>query len=494
MKKMKNNNISIQSKLIMIFIFTSCIVFAVNIFMFININAVISKIDEIYMGNVRLNELSDALFNVQDSMTEYLNTKGDDSIERYFRSEQDYQNQLENLNINTTNNNMQLMEKNIRNMSESYLTLTNETVQSKRGRIIEKYKISYENASDIYNYINTYIYSLNNEQFKYNTGNYDALLLSFRSLELVTFTVLIMITIANVILAVLMTRTITNPLSNLARAANEVASGNLEIDFIEVKSNDEVGVVSKAFNKMIQSIREYIIQIRENMEIESAMKEKELMMETHLKDAELKYLQAQINPHFLFNTLNAGAQLAMMEGADKTYRFIQNMASFFRYNIKKDKQEATLADEIKLVDNYIYILNVRFSGEIHFEKQIDEQLVNVRVPSMILQPIVENAINYGIRDIDWEGLILLKVTMDHDEICISIKDNGIGMSQERIDEVLRGEIRENDPSADSNGVGLGNVINRLKLFYEKEDVLDIFSEGKDKGTEVVIYIPVDNQK
>lgn len=92
------------------------------------------------------------------------------------------------------------------------------------------------------------------------------------------------------------------------------------------------------------------------------MKEKELLMETHLKDAQLKYLQAQINPHFLFNSLNAGAQLAMMESADRTYDYIQNMAAFFRYNIKKDHDEVTLEEEIRLVDNYIYILNVRFSG------------------------------------------------------------------------------------------------------------------------------------
>lgn len=95
-------------------------------------------------------------------------------------------------------------------------------------------------------------------------------------------------------------------------------------------------------------------------------------MEAHLKDAKLKYLQAQINPHFLFNTLNAGAQLAMMEGADKTYQYVQNVADFFRYNVKRDDEPVTLSNEIELVDNYIYILNVRFSGEIKYRKNIDE--------------------------------------------------------------------------------------------------------------------------
>ena len=110
----------------------------------------------------------------------------------------------------------------------------------------------------------------------------------------------------------------------------------------------------------------------------------------------------QINPHFLFNTLNAGAQLAMMEGADRTYEYVQNVAQFFRYNVKKNNETVSLRDEIELVDNYIYILNVRFSGDIHFEKHIDESLTNIQVPSMLLQPIVENSINYGIRDIEWQ--------------------------------------------------------------------------------------------
>ena len=213
------------------------------------------------------------------------------------------------------------------------------------------------------------------------------------------------------------------------------------------------------------------------------------MMGTHLKDAQLKYLQAQINPHFLFNTLNAGAQLAMMEGADRTYEYVQNVAQFFRYNVKKNNETVSLRDEIELVDNYIYILNVRFSGDIHFEKHIDESLTNIQVPSMLLQPIVENSINYGIQDIEWQGLIQLSVYEQEETVCISIKDNGIGMTQNKIDKVMSSELRESDVSAESNGVGLSNVISRLRLFFDSKDVFDIISEGENKGTEVIIYLP-----
>ena len=98
------------------------------------------------------------------------------------------------------------------------------------------------------------------------------------------------------------------------------------------------------------------------------------------------------------NTLNAGAQLAMMEGADRTYEYVQNVAEFFRYNVKKSNDIVTVREELELVDHYIYILNVRFSGDIHYGKEIEEDLLDSCMPSMILQPIVENSVNHGIRD------------------------------------------------------------------------------------------------
>ena len=250
-------------------------------------------------------------------------------------------------------------------------------------------------------------------------------------------------------------------------------------------------VVTGAFNQMVLSIREYINQIKERMEMESAMKEKELLMDASLKEAQLKYLQAQINPHFLFNTLNAGAQLAMLEGADRTNTYIQKMADFFRYNIKKDNEMVTIADELQLIDNYIYILNVRFSGDIHYEKHIDESLLNVQIPSMVLQPLVENAVNHGIRNIDWEGLIILSLYREASRACISIKDNGIGISEEKINKILADEFDYTNQSKDSNGIGMSNVISRLDLHYNADNVFMIKSEGLNKGTEIIISIPMD---
>lgn len=493
-KRWNNYRITIKTKLILVFCITTLIILCVNLYMYANINGTMVRVDRIYISNAKLNELQNTLTGVQNSVTEYLSTKSSESMEEYFRYQEDYLDMLTDLNEKTLNGTGELMEKNIRNISATYLEVTDDAIQAKRGRNVEKYKVLYEEASELYSYIDTYIYSLNNQQFQNNSNNYEILFASLKYSEMVNMLILCVVAVLNVILILFLTRGITKPLKQLARAANLVAEGKLDIPPLVVKSHDEVSVVAGAFNQMVDNLKSYIQQLKDSMELESQMKEKELLMESHLKDAQLKYLQAQINPHFLFNTLNAGAQLAMMEDAEKTYKYVQHVADFFRYNLKKNEGSVTLEQEIELVDSYIYILNVRFSGEIHFKKSIDDSLTNVQVPSMILQPIVENCINYGIRGMEGKGLIEMSVTKEKTDgdsyICVSIRDNGIGMKQDKIKEIMEGQLKETNLSSDSNGIGIGNVINRLRLFFQRENVIEITSLGENMGTEVAIFIPM----
>ncbi len=482
-------NLPIRVKFVVMFVLTTLVLLFVNAFMYYNINQITLRLDETYESNVKLNVMTDMLEDVQDSMTTYLNTKSSDAIEDYYRCENEFADLVSELDNKTTDNSLKLMERNIRYMSENYLKLTGKTIEAKRGRNVEKYRAYYDEATELYLYLKDYVSGLNSERFRLNTESYEALSASLRYLEWFSITIFVVLGMFNVLLVVVVTGSITRPLLELSSVADQVSKGDFEVDVIPVRSKDEVGVVTSAFNKMVESIRDYIARLRESMEKEQYMNEKSLKMEAHLKDAQLKYLQAQINPHFLFNTLNAGAQLAMMEEADRTYDYIQNVAAFFRYNIKKDNDVVSLADEIRLVDNYIYILNVRFSGEIHFEKEVDENLLQIKVPSMILQPIVENSVNYGIRNIEWEGKITLSVYCEGDRVKIGIRDNGVGMSSEKVAFVMAGSASKNTAETDSNGVGLNNVMQRLHLFFEGRDRFEIISEGEGKGTAVYITVP-----
>ena len=354
---------------------------------------------------------------------------------------------------------------------------------------MERYKAAFAEESEKYQYVQYAIYNLNNLRFQANSDNYSVLLTSLQYMEIISSVIVVIAAVINLIVLMLLIRTITEPLRMLARSANEVADGNFDISLPDYSGEDEVGIVTQAFAKMIGSIREYIVKLKESMEKEQAMKERELLMETHLKDAQLKYLQAQINPHFLFNSLNAGAQLAMMENAEKTSIFVEKMADFFRYNVHKLEETATMAEEIEAVDNYVYILNVRFAGDIHFEKEVADGVEDVRLPSMILQPVVENAVNHGIRNTEWEGHIRLTVERTEDMVYVTIRDNGQGMTQERIRAVMEGKVRAGDSSNDTSGIGIDNVLSRLELFFGRKNLLQIESGGPGQGTEVRISIP-----
>ncbi len=483
--------ISIQTKLLLVFLTITVIVLGVNLYIYFNINNMIENIDKVYESNAVLNELQNDLTLIHYNMENFLDTRDTEAIEGYLRNEQEYQNGLERLNKEILNDSSMIAEKNIYNMSHRYLEIADMAIEAKRGRNVTRYKEYYEEANELYEQINFCIYSLNNQQFQSNSNNYEILSSALKYSETSNVLILCIVSILNIVLIIFLTRGITKPLKELAKAAGEVAKGTLDIELSEAVPNDEVGMVTNAFGQMVESLKEYIEQNKRSMEMESAMKERQLMMEAHLKDARLKYLQAQINPHFLFNTLNAGAQLAMMEGADRTYQYVQNVADFFRYNVKKNNDVVTLRQEIEMVDNYMYIINVRFSGDIHFKKNIDEELINVQVPSMILQPIVENCINHGVRGIAWENLIELSVYQEKQDICIVVRDNGVGISKDKIDRIMHSKLSEADLKDTVNGVGLDNVIGRLRLFFKREDVIEITSEGENQGTEVAIYIPLE---
>ena len=490
MKQIRWRDFSLVSKIIIEVGMIAILLFSMNMLFYARINNSMQRMDNVYASNTELTELSQIFEKVQDNMYSYLKVKSSQALLDYYQNEAKYRDQLEKLNEENIDDSVKLLERNIRKMSETYLDCTAETVAAKRGRNVEKYKRKYDETTKLYGYIQSSIEELNNLMFQENSNTYSVLRAVMRYLEVSNTIIMLGIVAGGMVLLFQVTRKMFVPLSNMAETAQLVGQGNFHVKMHDTDAQDELGMVTRAFNTMVENLDLYITRTKASMEKEQQMMERELLMENHIKEAQLNYLQSQINPHFMFNPLNAGAQLAMMEDAEQTGIFVEKMADFFRYNVKKGQEDATLGEELEAVDNYIYILNVRFAGDIHFNKDVDESLENVRVPSMILQPVVENAVNHGIRDIEWEGKIHLTVTGDADYIRISVKDNGKGMTPEQIESVLSGNKEHCNEQSDSTGIGMNNVISRLELYYEEPGLVEINSDGENKGTEVVIYIPV----
>ncbi|MFW6313702.1 MAG: sensor histidine kinase [Spirochaetota bacterium] len=212
-----------------------------------------------------------------------------------------------------------------------------------------------------------------------------------------------------------------------------------------------------------------------------------LKMEQLLKRMELYTMQAQMNPHFLFNTLNTGVQLAITENAERTADFMEHLASFFRFNLRERNFIVPLRREIEGLEAYLYILRVRFPKSLGFSLDVPEELLDsCTVPALMLQPLVENSVIHAFKGIDRPGKISIEVRREQSILTLSVRDNGIGIDADTAHRLL--EPHSRDVDHDSKVMGLENVIHRLHFFFPDEpDVVTIESDPA-WGTEIVIRI------
>ena len=481
---------SIRGKLILPVMLTLAVCLVINLLLIGRINGTMWNMDQVYGTNVQLEETKRILANLEESIYEYLNVQNQDAFRQYSESTRAFEEIIAQIDDTITDQPTRAIERTFRRLGITYLALADEAVKAKQSYDVETYKKNYEEISRIYGYLISYMEGMDALRFRTNSQNYETLNLYLRYLAFFVTAVLVFAAGSMMLLLYLAIGSITRPLENLAQKAELVSQGNWDIPLEDPPSQDEVGTVTAAFNQMVASINGYVDEIRENLQRELEMKERELAMERLLKDAQLRYHQAQINPHFLFNTLNAGQQLAMMEDAERTYTFIDNMAQFFRYRLRKNGEGATLREELELIDNYMYIMNVRYANEITIHKDIDPALLELRYPGMVLQPLVENALKHGLAGVEWEKMLWLSVAREGEDAVVRLRDNGVGMTPERIAEINGEAFRPEQDSAVGNGVGIANVRERLRLFFGRQDVLTVESAGAGMGTRVVIRTPI----
>ena len=194
---------------------------------------------------------------------------------------------LERLNDKTIDKPGKILEKNIRMMSESYLAVTQDAVQAKRGRNVERYREAYERALTLYQYINMRISELNELQFKNNSASYQTMREALRYMEVFNMVILMIVMLAGIMVLRMLVKDMVTPLTSLARTANLVGQGNFNVKMPDTDSNDEIGIVTRTFNQMVGSLEEYVAKVKEGAEKEQELLERELLMESHLKEARL---------------------------------------------------------------------------------------------------------------------------------------------------------------------------------------------------------------
>jgi two-component system sensor histidine kinase YesM len=261
---------------------------------------------------------------------------------------------------------------------------------------------------------------------------------------------------------------------------NRFKEGDFETQ-VAVEGNDEIAELSKTFNRMVVEIkglidRKYVMVLRE-------------------KESELNALQAQINPHFLYNVLDSLYWQAIDSEQDKLAEDILSLSEFFRLTLNSGLSDILVEQEVEIVSNYLHIQKMRFSKTLDYQIDIDTDILSYTIPKLILQPFVENAVVHGLECTAYQGLILITGKLEKDMLCFSIIDNGIGMDEAKIAEILFGT---EDLCANQRRryYAIRNVKERMALRYGERGGLEIKRRqvGGEGGTEVRILIPIQEKE
>lgn len=265
-------------------------------------------------------------------------------------------------------------------------------------------------------------------------------------------------------------RNIVEPVVMLAGQADRIRENDFSGPELKAEGEDEISRLILSFNKMKQATRGYIKALKEKNETER-----------QLEAVRLQLLKSQINPHFLFNTLNMIAGTAQIEDAAVTEKMIQALSRLFRYNLKSTASVMPLERELKVVQDYMYLQQMRFGKRVQYETDCAPETMEILVPSFMLQPLVENAVKYGLSTRSRGGRIVVRAWKQGKRLWISVADTGEGMDEETLGEIKRA-IRSGDKSG--VGIGLGNIARRIKAMYEDGE---LFIESK-KGCATVVQL------
>jgi len=298
------------------------------------------------------------------------------------------------------------------------------------------------------------------------------------------------VTLICIALSYRLSRLISKPIHELVQKLQKAAQGNFDVIPTKQTSNGEINVLIDSSNQMLRDLKSMIDEMKEKAELESRLKEQEirnLEVSNLLNQSQLNLLQSQINPHFLYNTLNSISALAEIEEAPQTKKMLDSMHSLIRYNLKKQNEKVTLKDEVEIIKDYIYIQRIRFGNRIEYVLDIDKNALDYMVPGMILQPFVENALVHGLELKAGKGILEIIIKKHTDNIEITIKDNGLGISGRKIAEILDYETNNPDKGK-SKSIGISNVIQRLKMTNIDNTVT--IKSAKGVGTDVIIKLVV----
>lgn len=461
----------------------------------------------ILYSTIRLQELSDNSFQreryikslredlmaYQEPLLEYLSTRSSNALARHLIESQRLRKSLP-AGMSISRDPTELRERELYSLIAAYLDLAEAAVDEKRGRNIGGYTALYDEMSALLRYIDAQIEAIGTERFRDQLDRYGAFIGISRDIQSWNLVFIVAISLFAILSLLRSVEKTTVPMTRLSSMATGISEGDFSMDDIKMSSIYEIDHVVEAFNRMKSEIRSQIEEIRRQENIKQEyMQEKmrNMKMQALVRRMEIYTLQAQMNPHFLFNTLNTGMQLAIVEGADRTGEYMEYLSLLFRHNVRNADIIVPLRHEIEGLRYYFYLLRVRFPRNLDLSLDCDEALLDdVRVPVSILQPLVENCVVHAFKNREERGSILVRAEKRGRILAITVADDGVGMDRETIETLL--EPLPID-AASSRVMGLENVIQRLYFFYPDDpDVIRIESQP-GRGSAIVINLDTERE-
>jgi len=369
---------------------------------------------------------------------------------------------------------------NYMNLIDSLLEATDRSVLFQSEQESEDSENAFSEATRISKYISEMTLTLIDTELKTYDRFYRGIIEQSAELKKLGVWLLLTITVLMLLFTYGFSLSITRPIQKLTQAAKELSRGRFDLK-VEVKSNDEISFLAKMFERMRININNLISEIQQKAQLERELQQNKLL----LQESQLRSLQSQINPHFLFNTLDTLSKKAYLEGSEETSDLLASVAGLLRYNLKRLDRSVTLYEEVRVLRQYMEIQKARFTDRLRFEADIDDSCLHVQIPGLTLQPIVENAVIHAIEPSEEGGTIRFRVIDGEACVKIEIADDGPGMSELKVKQILEEQPVETE--GHSTGIGFSNVVRRLRLFYGTDDIMEIASSPE--GTKVVLQIP-----
>ncbi|SEC02300.1 sensor histidine kinase [Paenibacillus sp. GP183] len=279
--------------------------------------------------------------------------------------------------------------------------------------------------------------------------------------------------VVGLVLAIVISYRLSRPIKRLESYMKEIEQGNFDVRS-DITESNEIGKLSKRFNLMTRKIKELMNQIVVEQEIK--------------RKSEMRALQAQINPHFLYNSLDSIVWMAERKKSEEVVLMTVALGNLLRASIGKGSELIPIREELEHITHYLTIQKMRYKAKLDFQIEVDEDILTKKSLKLILQPLVENCIYHGIKNKSGTGLIRITGSKLEGCIVLKVQDNGVGMDAERINRILAGDAMQRDKPA-NKGVGLSNVHERLRIYFGEPYGLTFKSE-MDRGTEVSICYPI----